>query len=285
MVKGDESEEALRLRPRPLPQYDAGNIVPDGTGRHSNPCEVAEASVLSGRDEWLADQDIHIIQSPPEASTRPMGLLAGTLCGFKAATNRNHVALTEVQREHFIEGLGAYCVALNSLPGDLGSYLKTHIENMRRSKASATEADYRQWLLSELPVHAAAGYKSYVDDSAWMANLWIGWTLEFWVEFYAEMVQGKETTQSAELAYERSLMKHHDTPEQSGFTAAVSKLPSRAMLLQILECNGDGQTGRVDALADMGEFVEYGRALSEFCLRIDGELEERMVQERNAKKR
>jgi len=95
-------------------------------------------------------------------------------------------AVLDVDREHLMRGFEELIVLLDAISeGRIGCYLTDNVHKLRTSQASAAETSYRPWLISELPVHAAAGYKGYVDKSAWMANLWNSWTLEFFVEFFA----------------------------------------------------------------------------------------------------
>merc|ERR1712060_578627 len=77
---------------------------------------------------------------------------------------------------------------------------------LRRSKADANLTGYKEWLLSELPVHGPS-YKEYVDDSAWMANLWIGWTLEFFVEMFAKLHGGRVSHIPCAIAH--ACASHH----------------------------------------------------------------------------
>ncbi|CAK0894999.1 unnamed protein product, partial [Prorocentrum cordatum] len=75
---------------------------------------------------------------------------------------------------------------------------------------ACAEDEYRAWLVSELPVHAATKYREYLDNSAWMANLWIGWSLEFFVELFAHLHKGQDTKAGVDLAYKQTLSKHHN---------------------------------------------------------------------------
>merc|ERR1719410_2767546 len=75
---------------------------------------------------------------------------------------------TEVAREPFVDGLEAMCQALDKMGGNMGSYLQTNIEKLRKSKADSSKTAYKEWILSEVHVQTAKGYRGYVDDSAWM---------------------------------------------------------------------------------------------------------------------
>lgn len=261
--------------------------------------EKARAACIAGKVEaegrgiLTAAEEVHASlpasqATPPEPppalrpAAPPSGLLGATIVGFRAAvapatleclsTGLSTTPLLELQREPLLEGLDAFAIALDTLGGSMGSYLRTNIAKLRRSKASRSQAGYRPWLLSELPVHASTGYKCYADDSAWMANLWIGWSLEFFVELFAELEQGRETKESAEAAYNRSLYGHHNFFQRAAFKAAVGKLPARRDM-------------PASVLADVAEFVRLGRGVVEFCLRVNTELDERRQLERRYRSR
>merc|ERR1719221_693727 len=114
----------------------------------------------------------------------------------------------------------------------MGDHLLSNTEKLRRSKASKGESSYGPWLLSELPVHAANGYKGYVDDSAWMANLWIGWSMEFFVEMFAEIHEGQETKAAVDAAYRKTLCNHHNFFQRAAFNTAVKSLPPRDKMME-----------------------------------------------------
>jgi len=247
---------------------------------HVDPQPRSRAGTCSRVAE--GSHDLEQEEDPPPAALkpRPESLLGPALRSFKAAAQdrkEGDTKLPEVQRVSFIEGLCAYAKALDALGGNMGSYVTQNVDKLSRSKASSSSSGYREWLLSELPMHAATGYKGYLDDSAWMANLWIGWTLEFWMEFWAELHKGSETKQSAALAYKRSLTHHHNMFQRAGFNSAVGRMPSRAKLLELIA--GDAEAG-VDVIADLGELVDVGWVLVEFCLRVNAELDHLLQQAR-----
>merc|ERR1719237_1585114 len=143
-----------------------------------------------------------------------------------------------MKRSRFVEGLenfagildqmggGMGSCVLDQMGGGMGSCLETNTKKLRNSKASASEEDYRAWMRSELPVHAAAGYKGYVDDSAWMANLWLWWTMEFFVEFFSAIAESNSDMKArVDEAYKKTLYLHHNFFQRSLFTAAMKKLP------------------------------------------------------------
>jgi len=224
------------------------------------------------------------VSSAVPVSQEPTGpgasLLGGVLQHFEGAIGPASIAAeaTEVQRDPFMDGLQEYAKVLDGLGGDMGSYLELNIKKLRASKADRTKQGYRDWLLSELPVHQATGYTGYVDESAWMANLWIGWTLEFFVEFFAHLHEGKDTHGSANSAYERTLGKHHKFYQRPLFLRAVSRIPPRDELFAKLQ----GAGSAADVKRDLGAFVALGRPLVAFLLRANEEMDRRMQQERKA---
>lgn len=217
--------------------------------------------------------------SVPKLAPRSAGLLGHTLWRFQVATNERSAdnRIDEVQRMPFVEGLEAFASALDLIAAGLGSHLKINIDKLSRLKASAMDAGYRQWLLSELPVHAASSYKSFVEDSAWTAHLWIGRILGFWAEFFAEFNDGRETASCASLSYKRTLANHHNPSQRGAFNTVVGWMPARGQLLRSLEGTS---TAEVDVVADLVEFVTMGRLLADYCLRVAVDLSERLSQER-----
>jgi len=141
-----------------------------------------------------APLDFPRIPSTPQASPRRPSLLTPALLGLEAAM-AGHLdvasgGVLELDRFPLIEGLVAYAQALDALGGGMGGFLQTNIDKLRKSKADASLTGFREWMLSELPVHAANGYRGYVDDSAWMANLWVWWTMEFFCGILRAAVRG-----------------------------------------------------------------------------------------------
>merc|ERR1711879_408190 len=147
---------------------------------------------------------------------------------------------------------------------------------MRNSKARASEDDYMAWLLSELPVHKATSYKSYVDDSAWMANLWIGWALEFFVELFALLISGKDSKSSSELAYSKTLKGHHNFFQSTAFNQALKKMPTREQILERLQ----GAAKQEDLLREISAFVASGRTIVKYCIMMNDKLDARLTEER-----
>jgi len=197
--------------------------------------------------------------------------LEGQLCSGESVPRDLH-------RQPFVNGLEELVDALDHMGGNLGSYLQTNVQKLHASKAERSHGGYRQWLHSELPVHGQNGYTSFVDNSAWMANLWLGWTLEFFVELFGQLVEGCQTPAAVDAAYNRSLYKHHNFFQRTAFGVAVKRLPARQDLLLSLRA-GEGSTAH-DVLEELGRFVRAARPIVEFCNSISGELDGLMYRER-----
>lgn len=209
------------------------------------------------------------------------GLLGPALerLGAAVSLDASKQEAVEVRREPFFEGLEALAQAMDGIGGGIGGHLASNVKKLRRSKASQAEERYEAWLLSELPVHAANGYKEYLDDSAFMANLWIAWTLELFVEMFALLREGKEFKACVDAAYKQTLQKHHNLLQRAAFSAAAKRLPSRERVLQSLGAGG----GRAAADRDLAEFVAVGRPLVRLCARLNGEASARMQAARAAR--
>lgn len=170
---------------------------------------------------------------------------------------------------------------LDQLGGGMGSYILADTKKLRASRASPSEDEYRAWLVSELPVHAATKHREYLDNSAWMANLWIGWSLEFFVELFAHVHKGRDTKAGVDLAYKDTLSKHHNMLQRAAFSAAVKKMPSRQHLLDKLR--GDAASAD-DVSRDLAAFVAIGHAIARFCSHVNEDLKALQIREREALK-
>ncbi|CAK0846680.1 unnamed protein product [Prorocentrum cordatum] len=216
---------------------------------------------------------------PAPPAPRKAGLLGPTVRNFeRALEGRGAGTPREVRRAPLLDGLEAYASALDAMGGNMGAYLVANTKKLRASKADPGEGGYRAWALSELPVHERNGYKGYVDDSAWMANLWVGRMLEFFVELFAQLSGGAETGTAAEVAYRQTLQNHHSFLQRAAFTQAIKQLPDRRHILARLK----GGAELCDAERDISEFVALGRPIAGFCLRLNEELDARLQAERRA---
>lgn len=219
--------------------------------------------VASGVDE--------AVPTRPPSERGPLGCAMQLL--QRAVVLETHGEVYEVQRTLFVEGLDALADALDKVGGNMGSYLKVNTTKLRKSKAASSEESYHEWLLTELPTHAVTNFKEYADDSAWMANLWIGWTLEFFVVWFALLHGGKDMKTSFDMAYKQTLQQHHTFFQRTAFTSAAKRLPSREKFFQVL---GDES----DVARDVANFVAIGGPVVRFCSRINDEVSSLLQEER-----
>eukprot|EP00931_Biecheleriopsis_adriatica_P119801 TRINITY_DN94995_c0_g1_i1.p1 TRINITY_DN94995_c0_g1~~TRINITY_DN94995_c0_g1_i1.p1 ORF type:complete len:325 (+),score=50.90 TRINITY_DN94995_c0_g1_i1:17-991(+) len=241
---------------------------------------VLSADASIARTETSADAgEAGTAEVSPEAPASKTGLLSSTVYSFRAClSHSDHTMAQELRRADFLDGLLAYSAVLNSLGEGMGSYLDSNIKKLTNSKASSSLSGYREWLLSELPTHSSTGYKCYADESAWMANLWIGWTLEFFVEFFAQLLRGLETKHGIEAAYKCTLYNHHNFFQRKTFSMAMGRLPGRDAILEALR--GTAGADENDVLRELDEFVSAGRTIVHFCLQVNEELDQRLKEQR-----
>jgi len=184
--------------------------------------------------------------------------------------------VTDLNRHSFVRGLDAFSQALNSIGGRMGSYISSEVGKFRKAHAARGEDSYRAWLFSELPVHETLEYKSYVDDSACMANLWIARNLDFFVQFLSFLRDGLETNTSVDMAYRKTLQDHHDFFQRVAFSTAALQLPSRQGVLRALE----GPARGADVAREIVALASCGRRIVAFCTQLSKELEAAMVERR-----
>lgn len=211
------------------------------------------------------------VPARPQSERGPLGCAMQLL--QSAVVLETHGEVYEVQRTPFVEGLDALADALDKVGGNMGSYLKANTTKLRKSKAASSEESYHEWLLTELPTHAVTNFKDYADDSAWMANLWIGWTLEFFVVWFALLQDGKDMKTSFDMAYKQTLQHHHSFFQRTAFTSAARRLPSRENFFRVL---GD----EPDVARDVANFVAIGGPIVRFCSRINDEVSSLLQEER-----
>jgi len=224
--------------------------------------------------------------APQQAPPLPKGLLGPVIALWEealppevlSATGASLAMPSEVNREPFIRGCEKFVKVLDTLGGNMGSYLQKDVVALKESTANPAEVGYRAWIITELPVHGPS-FKSYVDKSAFMGNLWIGWTLEFFVEFLAEMQHsGKEPLTSARNAYQKTLCLHHSMMQRSMFNGALLQLPERGEMYECLR--GENVASPADIERELGAFVRVGRPLVKFCLTLNSELDQMVQAER-----
>jgi hypothetical protein len=179
-----------------------------------------------------------------------------------------------------LDGIENLVDVLQQLAKDrgLGDHLKADLAKIRRSKAPALQEgdDFKTWLLGEMPVHAATKYKSYVDDSAFMGQLWVGRQLEFWVEVISALSDGKASSAAVDAAYKATLKKHHGILQAAAFSAVLKGLPSREELLGLLR----GEAEETVLRKELKAFVDSGRAIAKYMLALDKEIDALRANER-----
>jgi len=273
--------------------------VADGQPAKVEPEPVADSNLTKKEIEPVADSQLvktepepEVAANQPEAANPPAEAPIGNPPGNKSLlgpTNRifsealscsSDGQVVSMKRTEFVEGVESIAELLDQLGGGMGSYLVTNTKKLRNSKASASEEDFRAWMRSELPVHAAAGYKGYVDESAWMANLWIWWTLEFFVELFAGVVESTSDMKvCADEAYKKTLYNHQNFFQRTAFQAAMKKLPDRAGVT--VKFQGDATPD--DVFRDVATFISLGRPLVRYLGEINEEVDTLLQSEKKAK--
>jgi len=198
-----------------------------------------------------------------------LGVLGLAVDRFQTAVTLNAAGeVAKADRVALIRGLERYVQVLDKL-ASIGSYLDGNVRKLNDSKADAGQSDYLAWLLTELPEHASTKYKGYDDKSAWMGNLWIVWTLEFFVEMFANLHDGMDTSSSVSQAYKKTLYHHHNLLQRGAFTTALKKLPDREMFYKSIQ-NG---AATVDVKKEVAEFVAVGRPLIRYLHSVNETLD------------
>lgn len=171
-------------------------------------------------------------------------------------------------RDALIQSFEAFTAVLDKL-GGIGNFISSNTKKMKNAKGEASKTDYREWVLSELHVHAAKNYQDYADPSAGVASIWIGWTLEFFVELFANLHKGLETLPSIDDAYKNTLMSHHNVFMRKAFMMGVKQ----KMQDVVQDLKGD---------RDVEEFVKIGRHVVAYLKQLHEDVYKRMRAERQA---
>lgn len=180
--------------------------------------------------------------------------------------------LRDLARVPFLMAMEAFAVALGRINDKLPSYFLKNTRKLRRSRASTKSWSYRPWILSELPVHVqTTRCRGYADDSAWMANLWLGFTLDFFVEMLALLHEGADTKTSTSTAYRKTLYNNLGFVERQAFSVAIACMPAREDLLQRWEADG---AGAEEVTQDVGDLVGFARPIVIYCAKVNKELDQ-----------
>jgi hypothetical protein len=190
------------------------------------------------------------------------------------SSSKDAVIVVALRRVPLIQGLAVFARVLESF--GLSDHMQNNVDKLQRARTSNDE-DYETWLLSELPTHASTGFTEFVDDSAWMANLWTGRMLDFFVEMCRGLLAGSETRPAIHAAYQKTVGEHHNWFQRQHFALSVmATLPVRRDFLHIL--GGGACIAKVHD--DLGAFVNVASPLARFCFRLNDLVCSRMEKER-----
>jgi hypothetical protein len=256
------------------------------TGRRFS--EVVEAahraSEMKAANKLTANEAVDTVAAVGSASAHSenkLGLVGPVVQKLQASYILDSTgSIYSMRRKGFVDGIEACASLLEALGGGIGGYLLTNAQKLRNSKATSTEDCFRAWLMSEMPVHKATSYKNYVDDSAFMANLWIGWLMEFFAELFRLLHQGGETKACVTGAYGQTLKAHHNVFQSTAFHTATRNMPSRQKLYETLRGSDPNMASLTDVNRDVGVFAECAKAVAGFCQRLADQVSSRMAEER-----
>lgn len=268
------------------PQAQSGAVLPDSYSKE-RAVTVAGGVAVSPSSHAAVDGSYHF---PPAAATPGVarapvftpGPVGEVTCLFEQALSpfgQDQTEAIHLNRTPFFQGVDKFAALLDSLGGRMGSYLTSNMAKFRNSKATPSEENFETWMVSELPTHGPS-YKGFVDNSAWMANLWIGWTLEFFVEMLALLAEGSETRASVNTAYNNTLYNHHNFIQRTLFNQAIKAMPARAEILEKLRSPApDG----ADAVEELLGFVRVARPIYRYCLEVNTRVCDLMAETRKKK--
>lgn len=160
----------------------------------------------------------------------------------------------------------------------MGTHILKNTEKLKKCSHSPGEQVYTKWVMAELhtEMNKKNGYKNYTDDSAFMANLWLAWTMEFFLLMF-DLLITKETQPAASDAYQKTLKNHHNWFQQTAFTQAVKQLPPKPKLLSMLQ----GEASKTAVDQDLAEFVKTLRPVVQLCLQLQEKCDKAMADQRN----
>lgn len=269
-IAKDEAEPEPEVPLAPAPPPPAAQVPP------ATEQEGMKSTPSSGNKESEAQQAALVPQQ--------LGLVGPVVQKLENCLILDGGQVTSFKKVEFIEALEAVAAVLDkALGGGMGSYMVVNIEKLRKSKAPSTKDCYRTWLLSELPIHKATGYKSYVDESAFMANLWIGWQLEFFAELFRLLHQGDDVKTCVNNAYAKTLKTHHNMFQSGAFYAAARQLPSKEKFFETLQGSEPNKATVAEVKEAVGAFAKSTKTISDFCGRMVKEIETKMAEEKKKK--
>lgn len=184
----------------------------------------------------------------------------------------------DMRSEHFVEALQCLVMVLENFAWGASKFLESDNEKLTRLWTKAGKPSYRAWLLSETAVHAETGYQEYADDSVAMANLWVARNLSFLNELFSLLAENLDTSDAVNLAYARTLQKHHSFLQRQAFYLVYSQLPSREPLMHILE--GEVQLSNADVLQEIVEMAQLTKHVTDFAFSLDREMNQKVSAEK-----
>merc|ERR1712232_1282300 len=113
-----------------------------------------------------------------------------------------------------------------------------------------------------------------------MANLWIGWLMEFIGELFLLLHQQNEVKVAVNGAYTQTLKSHHNFFQSTVFYAATRNLPTRQKFYETLRGSGPNVAPVADLDRDIGDFAACAKAIADFCGRMATEVSALMEIER-----
>jgi len=218
----------------------------------------------------------------PPAERTSQTLLAPSLYKFEdllpLAQQKNGL-IVELPRDQVIEALDCYAEVLNKIGGGMGWHITLNTKKMRKSKTDKSKDNFHEWILTELPTHEKVK-QGWQDDSAWMSNRWIGYMLDFFVEFFEELSAGQDSKAALDASYQRTLVKHHTFLMRKAFGAATSVIPNREKLMNILQ----GPSGSAEDLQnDIVRFVKVIKPFLRFLIQTEKDCERLLEEHRRNK--
>lgn len=184
----------------------------------------------------------------------------------------------DMRSEYFVEALQCLVLVLERLGWQASSFLQTDTQKLTRFYTKSGKASYRAWLLSETAVHAETGYQEYADDSVAMANLWVARNLSFLSELFSLLPENLETADVVNLAYARTLQKHHTFLQRQAFTLVYGQLPVREQLLNLFE--GEVQLNPGDVLQEIIEMGQLTKEVTDFAFGLAQEMDQKISAEK-----
>jgi len=219
----------------------------------------------------------------PQHARTSRTVLAPAVCRFEDLLGKcvaKNGKIVDAPREEVIDALDCYAEVLNKVGGGMGWHITLNTKKMRKSKTDFSKEMFHEWILTELPAHSPLK-DGWQDDSAWMSNRWIGYMLEFFVDFFEELSTGKDSRPALDAAYQRTLVKHHTFLMRKAFGAATTAIPNREKLVRTLSGEGTEE----DLKDDLCVFVRVCKPFLDFLVQTDADCEKLLADYRQSKKK